>query len=68
LISKLKKKMKIKPDVINFLSFSKSDELFREMASDSVDVLMNIELIFKNKLNLDKSFHERGCRFPLQHL
>lgn len=50
--------MKIQPDVINFLSFSKSDELFREMATDSIDVLMNIELIFKNKLNLDKSFHE----------
>ena len=48
----------MKKDILHFLEFPASNKLYYLMAKDSIDILMNIELLFKNKLNLDKVYHE----------
>jgi hypothetical protein len=45
-------------NILHFLEFPKSSQLYSSMARNALDILMNIELLFKNKLNLDRAYHE----------
>jgi len=49
---------KIKSEIINMLEFPKSSSLFQSMSTEAPDILLNIEILFKNKLNLDRAYHE----------
>ena len=48
----------MKKNVIHLLEFPKNDSVFKNMSVDALDILMNIEIIFKNFLNLQKCYHE----------
>jgi len=48
----------MKKDILYFLEFPKSEKVFKDMSVHALDVLLNLELLFKNKLNLDKVYHE----------
>ena len=43
----------MKKDILHLLEFPQKNELYSSMAKDALDILMNLELLFKNKLNLD---------------
>lgn len=53
----------MKKDTLHFLEFPRTNKLYSLMAKDSIDILMNIEFLFKNKLNLDKAYHEPDSFF-----
>lgn len=50
--------MKTNGNIKYFLGFPKNSQLYSEMASKTIDVLLNIELLFKNKIRLDSVYHE----------
>ena len=41
-----------------FLDFPKRNKLYNHMANNAIDLLLNLELLFKNKIRLDFSYHE----------
>lgn len=41
-----------------FLDFPKKNKLYKHMADNAIDLLINLELLFKNKIRLDFSYHE----------
>lgn len=48
----------MKSDILHLLEFPQKNELYSLMSKNALDILLNIELLFKNKINLDKVYHE----------
>ena len=48
----------MKKEIIYFLEFPKQNSTLNEMFNDAVDIVMNLEILFKNFLSLQKSYHE----------
>jgi len=50
--------MKVDSNIKYFLDFPRNNSIYNKMAEEAIDVLLNLELLYKNKIRLDLEYHE----------